>query len=388
MDLNHLKQRFADYFPDAGTDALAAYAPARINLIGGHTDYNGGLVMPVAVSFGTWMLVRRNDSGLIRLRSENVLQAADIPVQKIMKKHAVGWVNYPLGVMNGMISHGWRPTGLDLLYAGDIPVGAGLASSASVELATARGLSHLFGLNTDMLQLVMLSQKAERDFVGVNCGIMDQFAVGFGRREHAILLDCRTLAYEHIPLHLEGYRIVIANTGKHRDLAKTKYNERVAECARAVELISRVRPVKSLSELSYQDFVDLSHHIPDLTLRKRAKHVVSENQRVSDAANALKKNNLRLFGKLMNASHNSLKYDFEVSCDELDTITNLAREVDGVLGARMTGAGFGGCTVNIVAENAVQTFVKHISQTFYKLTGLQADFYVCDSDDGVKIVED
>jgi galactokinase len=377
MDLNYLKQRFAGYFPDTGSDVVAAYAPARINLIGEHTDYNGGLVLPVAVSFGTWMLVRKNDLGLIRLRSENFEQAADIAVGQVTEKHPAGWVNYPLGVMNELIKYGWRPSGLDLLLAGDIPVGAGLASSASVELATATGLTHLFGLDHDMLQLAKLSQKAERDFVGVNCGIMDQFAIALSRKGHAMLLDCRTLKYEFIPIGLDGYHIVIANTGKQRELSMTKYNERVAECAVAVELISRVKPVKSLGELSYQDFVDLSHHIPDITLRKRAKHVVSENQRVSDAANALKKNNLRLFGKLMNASHNSLKYDYEVTGVALDVIVDLARDADGVLGARMTGAGFGGCSVNIVAENALSAFVKQVGDKYQKKTGLRADFYIC-----------
>jgi galactokinase len=387
MDLNYLKQRFAGYFPDTGSDVVAAYAPARINLIGEHTDYNGGLVLPVAVSFGTWGLISKNDRGLIRLRSENFEQAADIPLGRVTEKHPAGWVNYPLGVINELIKSGWRPSGFDLLLAGDIPVSAGLASSASVQLATATGLAHLFGLDHDMLQLAKLSQKAERGFVGVNCGIMDHFAIALSRKGHAMLLDCRTLKYEFIPVGLDGYRIVIANTGNQRELSMTKYNERVAECARVVELISRVKPVKSLGELSYQDFVDLSHHIPDITLRKRAKHVVSENQRVSDAANALKKNNLRLAGKIMNASHNSLKYDFEATGEALDTLVDLARDADGVIGARMTSAGFGTCSVNIVAENAVPGFVKQVGDKYQKITGLRADFYICTANGEMVLTE-
>ncbi len=387
MDLNQLKNDFDERYPDEGGKLLAAFAPGRVNLIGEHTDYNNGFVLPCAISFGTWLLIRKNNVDKIRFISGNFKQTAEIPLNAITQKHEVDWINYPLGVINELMDKGLQPTGLDLYFWGNIPAGAGLSSSASIEVVTAAALNQLFKLNLSLIELVKLSQRAENNFVGVQCGIMDQFAVGLCEKNKALFLNCMTNNYELIPLNLGEFKIVITNTGKQRQLAASKYNERVAECSRAVDYISRKKPIKSLGELTYQEFVDLSHIIPDITIRKRAKHVVSENQRVLDAVNALKAGNLRLFGSLMNASHNSLRYDYEVTGDELDIIVEEARNVEGVLGARMTGAGFGGCAVNLVNEQQVDAFISIAGKNYEKRTGLKPEFYVSEAGDGVRIIE-
>lgn len=387
MDLNQLKKEFAERYPDVGGTLLAAFAPGRVNLIGEHTDYNNGFVLPCAISFGTWLLVRKNHLNNIRFISGNFEQTAEIPLNAITQKHQVDWVNYPLGVINELLATGLQLTGLDLYFWGNIPAGAGLSSSASIEVVTAAALNQLFNLNLNLVELVKLAQRAENNFVGVQCGIMDQFAVGICEKDKALFLNCMTNEYELIPLNLGEFRIVITNTGKQRQLAASKYNERVAECAKAVNFISGKKSIKSLGELTYQEFVDLSHIIPDITIRKRAKHVVSENQHVLDAVNALKTGNLRRFGSLMNASHNSLRYDYEVTGIELDTIVEEARNIDGVLGARMTGAGFGGCSVNLVHEQQIEMFVSTVGKNYEKRTGLKAGFYVSDAGDGIKIID-
>jgi galactokinase len=332
-------------------------------------------------------LARKNNLDTIRFISGNFKQTAEIHLNAITQKHEVDWINYPLGVINELLDKGLQPTGLDLYFWGNIPAGAGLSSSASIEVVTAVVLNQLFNLNLSIIELVKLAQRAENNFVGVQCGIMDQFAVGLCEKNKALFLNCMTNEYELIPLELNNFKIVIANTGKQRQLAASKYNERVAECAKAVDFISRKKPIKSLGELTYQEFVDLSHIIPDITIRKRAKHVVSENQRVLDAVNALKAGNLRLFGSLMNASHNSLRYDYEVTGDELDIIVEEARNVEGVLGARMTGAGFGGCAVNLVNEMQVDAFIGIAGKNYEKRTGLKPEFYVSGAGDGAKIIE-
>jgi galactokinase len=294
------------------------------------------------------------------------------------------WVNYPLGVIDQLKSHGLKPTGLDMLFWGNIPNSAGLSSSASIETVTAKALNDMFDLGLGMVDLVKLCQKAENQFVGVNCGIMDQFAVGMGKKDHAVFLNCATLDYELVPLVLGDYRVVIMNTNKQRGLADSKYNERVKECRQAVEYLQKSKPIQSLGELTYQEFVDLKHLIPDITIRKRAKHVVSENQRTLDAVTALKNNNLKMFGQLMNASHNSLRFDYEVTGDELDAIVEEARMVEGVLGARMTGAGFGGCAVSLVHHKAVDHFEEYVGEKYTQRTGLTPQFYISEIGDGTK----
>jgi len=388
MNVQELINKFIEYYGNSDQRPQLYFAPGRVNLIGEHTDYNRGYVLPCALTYGTYMLIRKNNDGVIRLKSENFSFKANVLPDAINEKHNTEWVNYPLGVMIQLLEFGYIPEGLDILYYGNIPNGAGLSSSASIEVVTAYALDHLFNLGLEKVDMVKLSQKAENEFIGVNCGIMDQFAVGMGKKDHAIFLDCGTLEYELVPLNLGDYKIVIANTNKIRGLADSKYNERVEECQLAVNDLNKANSIVALGEMTYQEFIDSKHYIPDITVRKRAKHVVSENQRVLDAVNALKKNNLNLFGKLMNASHNSLRHDYEVTGLELDTLTELARNIDGVLGSRMTGAGFGGCTVNLVPADTVVDFIEKVGAGYFKSTGLNSEFYISDIGDGVHRVRE
>jgi galactokinase len=383
MDFVKLKDSFFQHFGKPELPINIYFAPGRVNLIGEHTDYNMGYVLPCALTYGTYLLIRKNTDNVIRLVSENFEFKAEVPLDSVNQKQGSEWVNYPLGVLTQLLEHGFEPNGMDLLYFGNIPNGAGLSSSASIEVVTAMAIDHIFSLGLDKVDLVKLSRKAENDFIGVNCGIMDQFAVGMGKKNHAIFLDCGTLDYELVPLDLGDYKIVIANTNKQRGLADSKYNERVSECQSAVKYLNKTKTINALGELTYQEFIDSKHHIPDITTRKRAKHVVSENQRVLDAVTALKRNNLRLFGKLMNASHNSLRHDYEVTGIELDTLTELARGIEGVLGSRMTGAGFGGCTVSLVHAGVIDGFIEKVGFGYKEQTGLKAEFYISEIGDGV-----
>ncbi|MCF8365274.1 MAG: galactokinase [Bacteroidales bacterium] len=384
MDIEQLEKSFIKRFGKSNEKIQFYFAPGRVNLIGEHTDYNNGYVLPCAITFGTYLLVRANDSNVVKMVSENFDYGDEIPIDKLSIPQSGKWMNYPLGVFDQFIQKGLKPSGLEMLYSGDIPNSSGLSSSASIEMVTAFALNDLFYIGLEQTDLVKLSQKAENEFVGVNCGIMDQFAVGMGKKGHAIFLDCGTLEYELVPIDLKNYKIIIANTNKQRGLADSKYNERVAECNKAVGFLAKIKKVESLSDFSYQEFVNNKHHIPDINIRKRAKHILSENQRVVDAVKVLKNDDLRVFGKLMNASHNSLRYDYEVTGYELDTIVEEARKVEGVLGSRMTGAGFGGCAIALVDENAVEPFIRKVGENYYKKTGLKAIFYISEIGDGTK----
>ncbi len=383
-ELIKLHQSFQTRFGNDDKKPDAFFSPGRVNLIGEHTDYNNGFVFPCALTYGTYLLIRKNDTGICRFASDNMTESFEIKTDKLAEKLPGKWVNYPLGVIDQLKNRGLTPTGWDMLFWGNIPGSAGLSSSASIETVTAKALNDAYYLGLEMIDLVKLSQKAENEFVGVNCGIMDQFAVGMGKKDHAVFLNCETLDYELVPLVLGDYRIVIMNTNKSRGLADSKYNERVKECSQAVDFLSKRKPIGSLGELSYQEFVDLKHLIPDITIRKRAKHVVSENQRTLDAVAALKNNNLKTFGQLMNASHNSLRFDYEVTGNELDAIVEEARMVEGVLGARMTGAGFGGCAVSLVHKDSVEKFKTHVEKNYTKRTGLKPIFYISEIGDGTK----
>lgn len=387
MDILKLKNNFKSIFGESDAPVQIFFAPGRINLIGEHTDYNNGFVLPCAITYGTYLLLRETKSDVVKFRSENFDYGGEIPVDRLNQPIPGKWMNYPLGVFDQFIRRGMKPDGMELLYSGNIPNSAGLSSSASIEMVTAFALNQLSDFGLEMMDLVKLSQKAENDFVGVSCGIMDQFAVGMGKEGHALFLDCGTLDYEVVPLNLDGYRIVIANTNKQRGLADSKYNERVSECQKAVKYLSAVKPIHSLSDLTYPEFVNLKHHIPDITIRKRAKHILSENQRVLDAVSVLRKNNLRVFGKLMNASHNSLRFDYEVTGKELDVMVEEARKQEGVLGARMTGAGFGGCAIALVEADKTDDFIRSVGKAYKNKTGLDAEFYISEAGDGTKKLE-
>ncbi len=382
MDIEKLKEVFRDLYGENSNELRIYFSPGRVNLIGEHTDYNGGFVFPCALSYGTYLLARKTDSQLVRFATTNFPFRFEQDLLNIAGKIDGEWVNYPLGVFSELLKDNHQLGGLDLLFSGNIPNQSGLSSSASIELVTGVALNDIFDLGLDQIELVKIGQKAENKFVGVNCGIMDQFAVGMGKIGHAIFLNCDTLDYNLIPLDIKGYKLVIANTNKERGLADSKYNERVAECQKAVALLSDGTPIKYLAEMSVREFAEYQHLISDDTIKRRARHVISENERVLQAVQCLNKGQLEAFGELMNASHDSLRNDYEVTGLELDTLVYEARKIDGVVGSRMTGAGFGGCTVSLVKEEVVDTLIRELGPKYNEITGLKADFYVADVGNG------
>lgn len=379
--------RFWELF-GPGNPALF-FAPGRVNLIGEHTDYNGGHVFPCAVSMGTWALALPHSERRIRVHSMNFDDRPPVVVdtQGIEYREEHGWGNYPLGVVRTLELHGYPlSSGLDLLFWGDLPNGAGLSSSASLEVLTGTACNELFGFGIRPLDMALLCQEAENRFVGMNCGIMDQFTVSMGRKDCAILLDCNTLDYRYTPLYLAGCRIVIANTNKPHRLRGSEYNLRRAQCEAAVADIARVRPLKTLGELTEQEFESLAGEIRSPVNRRRARHAVTENRRTLRAVEALERSDLRLFGRLMNESHISLRDDYEVTGPELDTLAELAWGTQGVIGSRMTGAGFGGCTVSIVEHQAVDAFRDSIAPAYERAVGYAPSFYVMETANGARNV--
>ena len=376
MDQLALRSKFNEVFKK---EKLYFFAPGRVNLIGEHTDYNGGHVFPCALSFGTHCVFCKRDDKKIRLYSLNFPEKGiiDADLSAISYDKKQDWANYPLGVIKTLQNHGYNINqGFELMFWGDIPNGAGLSSSASIELATAVAMNKVFNLYIPQVELVKFCQEAENKFVGMNCGIMDQFAIGMGKEGCAVLLDCNTLNYEYAPLDLKGVSIVIMNTNKRRELADSKYNERRSECERALKELQRKLPIKSLGDLSIDEFEKNKELITNPTDRKRAKHAVYENQRTLQAVERLKAGDLKTFGKLMNESHISLRDDYEVTGKELDTLAEAAWQQPGVLGARMTGAGFGGCAIALVQDADVKHFIDNVGKIYREKTGLQADFYI------------
>lgn len=381
MNTQELEHRFEEIYGRKAEHAF--FAPGRVNLIGEHTDYNGGLVFPCALSFGTYLLMAKRNDQKTHFDSINMDFSATVDANAFVNK-PTQWIKYPLGVMKEFADRGFDVFGYDLLYYGNIPNGAGLSSSASIEVVTAVMLNEMTGARLDMVELVKISQKAENVYVGVNCGIMDQFAVGMGKENKAIALDCASLKYDYVPLAMKGYKLVIANTNKKRGLADSKYNERRSECDEAVAAISAVHKIDFLCQLSEEEFEEYSSQIQNETVRRRAKHAVLENQRVIQAIHALKTGDLQTFGQLMNASHKSLKEDYEVTGIELDTLAEEGQQVEGVLGSRMTGAGFGGCTVTLVAEDKVDHYIEKVSQRYKAKVNLEATFYIADVGEGAR----
>lgn len=358
------------------------YAPGRVNLIGEHIDYNGGKVFPCALSFGTFGAVRLREDRKVRFASLNFPKTAEISLDQNEFDPQDDWANYPKGVIKEFQLRGHELQGMDILIYGEIPNGSGLSSSASIEVLMATMLNDLFGCGYDKVTLVQMCQHSENTFNGVNCGIMDQFAVGLGRDQQAILLDCATLEYEYAPLDMEGVKLVIGNTKKRRGLADSKYNERRAECDSALADLQKELPIQALCDLTPAEFEAHKHLIVGQLSQKRAEHAVYENARVNEAVTALKKGNMVRFGQLMNESHDSLRDLYEVTGTELDTMVEEARKIPGTLGSRMTGAGFGGCTVSLVKEDAVESFIEQVGRNYEARTGLKPEFYVADAGQG------
>jgi len=385
-DISNLKEEFFRLYGDRANEPVLFYSPGRVNLIGEHTDYNGGYVFPCALDFGTYLLVRRTAGQEIRFNSLNFPGEVNVQVALNYMPVPGSWTNYPVGVINEFARKGVGAPAMEMLFTGDIPNGAGLSSSASVEMVTAVAMNELTGAGLDMMEMVKMGQKAENGFVGMNCGIMDQFAVGFGRKDHAINLNCDSLEYRYAPVNLGDRRLIITNTNKRRGLTDSKYNERRAECEKAVELISAHRPIRNLSELTVSDLWMVDSYIPDPVVRKRATHVITENGRTLAAIKALENNDIELLGKLMNESHDSLCNDYEVTGTELDTLVYEGRKLPGVVGTRMTGAGFGGCTVSIVESQHTDEFIRKLGEVYTAKTGLVADFYLPGIGEGARMI--
>ena len=363
------------------------FSPGRVNLIGEHTDYNGGHVFPCALSFGTYGAIALRDDKVVRMYSENFddkgIISFDIENLKNDKEH--DWANYPKGVIDVLRKHGYDVNkGFDMVVYGNIPNGAGLSSSASLELLMAVMMNDIYDFNIYRVELVKYCQEAENDFIGVNCGIMDQFAIGMGKDSSAILLDCNTLEYKYSNVNLKDEVIVIANTNKRRGLADSKYNERRGECEEALKELQSELKINALGELTEDEFEQSKHLIKNDVRAKRAKHAVYENQRTLKAVKALENNDIDTFGKLMNESHNSLRDDYEVTGKELDTLVDLASKQEGTIGSRMTGAGFGGCTVSIVKKPMVEKFIENVGKEYKEKIGYDADFYVANIGSGTR----
>lgn len=382
-------EKFKEIFGDSG-EIKAYFAPGRVNLIGEHTDYNGGHVFPCALTIGTYAAARKREDKIIRFYSMNFerLGVIEVSLEKIVYQKEDNWTNYPKGIIKTMQEKGYQiQTGMDILYYGTIPNGSGLSSSASLEVLTGFVLKDLFQLEVSMVDLALIGQYSENHFNGVNCGIMDQFAVAMGKKNHAIFLDTSDLSYEYAPIELNHAKIVILNTNKKRGLSDSKYNERRAECEEALKELQQSVSIQSLGELTEAQFEQYKAQIKDPVRRKRAKHAVYENQRTIKAVNALKNNDLSVFGQLMADSHTSLKEDYEVTGIELDTLVEEALKQPGVIGARMTGAGFGGCAVSIVQEDQIDSFIEKVGTAYKEKIGYAADFYVVEVGAGPYVYE-
>lgn len=361
------------------------FAPGRVNLIGEHTDYNGGNVFPCALNIGTYALVAPRKDKLCRFYSINFPDQGivEFDLNNLEFNSAHNWANYPKGVIHEFIKSGAKIThGLNIVFLGNIPNGAGLSSSASIEVLTGTVLNAYFETKFDPIEIALLGQAAENNYINVGCGIMDQFASAMGKANHAILLDCNTLNYSYAPLNITGYKIVIGNTNKKRGLADSKYNERLTECREALKLLQQQLEINALGEINLTQLEQHANLIANPIIYQRARHAVTENQRTLSAVNALNENNLIAFGQLMKASHISLRDDYAVTGFELDSLVEAAWEQQSCIGARMTGAGFGGCTVNLVAEDLVNDFIMQVTTKYQQKTGLNADFYIVKASTG------
>ena len=380
--------KFAEVFGDS-EGARVYFAPGRVNMIGEHTDYNGGHVFPCALTIGTYGVARKRNDNKLRFYSMNFdsMGIIESSLEDLKPYKEANWTNYPKGVMWAFGQRGMEmPCGMDLLLNGNIPNGSGLSSSASVEVLTGYILRDLFGFDVTNQDLALIGQFSENQFNGVNCGIMDQFAIAMGKEGHAIFLDTADLSFTYAPIKLQNAKIVIASSNKKRGLGDSKYNERRSECETALVELQAVVDIQSLGQLSEEAFEQYKSAIQSDIRIKRAKHAVYENQRTMKAVEALQNNDVKLFGQLMNASHVSLRDDYEVTGVELDTLVEEAWKVEGVIGSRMTGAGFGGCTVSIVENDVIDTFIDSVGKAYEAKIGYAADFYVVEIGDGPRML--
>lgn len=389
MNISELKEKFLEIYHGTEDGIRVFSSPGRVNLIGEHTDYNGGYVFPAALTLSSTVIARPRADRKMNLIATDLGVLVEGSLDTLDEYKKIKWGNYQFGVADELQKAGYKLTGCDLLYYDTIPLGAGLSSSAGIEVVTAITLVSLgnaaFGLNKpiNMIEMALIGQKAENNYVGVNCGIMDQFASAMGKADHAIFLNCKDLSYKHVQLNLRGYKIVIANTNKKRGLGESKYNERRSQCEQAFEILKKFIPEATcLGDISMESFNRYKREIKDEIIRNRAEHVIAEDDRVLKSIDALMNDDIALFGQYMNASHNSLRDLYEVTGKELDTLVEEARRIDGVAGSRMTGAGFGGCTVSIVKDEAVDTFIDRVGKEYTIKAGLVPAFYVSEIGDG------
>ncbi len=390
-----LKKKFIQIYGGEDKDLRVFASPGRVNLIGEHIDYCGGYVFPAAITLDSTVIARKRSDRTLRLAATDLPDRVVGSLDRLEEGKGLRWGNYQMGVADELQKAGYRLTGVDLLYHDTVPLGSGLSSSAAIQLATAITLVTLgneaHGLNTpiDRVQLAVISQRAEHNFVGVKCGIMDQFASAMGRKDHAMLLDCGTLEYKYTPLKLEGYKIVLANTKKKRGLGESKYNERVRETGEGLEILKRYLPGKvHLCDVTIGEYEQFKDKITDPTVRKRVEHVIYENARVLKSFEALEKGELVRFGEILAEAHASIRDLYEVTGFELDTMVEEALKIKGTVGARMTGAGFGGCTVNIVKDESVEEFIKTVGENYTRKTGIVPEFYISEVGDGAREIKD
>lgn len=383
MQIDELKEEFRKLY---GSGEMRIFtSPGRVNLIGEHIDYNGGYVLPCALDFGTYGCVRERNDRKINFASKNFDLKVEVDIDNIKYSESDDWANYPKGVIVEMMKKGYKVSGMDILVSGNIPNGAGLSSSASLEVLMAVIIDNLFNEGElDRIELVKLCQSAENTFVGVNCGIMDQFAIGMGKKNKAILLDCNTLKYNYCSVDLKDNYLVILDTNKRRALNESKYNERRAECEEALRILQAQKQMNTLCELSTEEFNEMEHLIKEDNVRKRAKHAVYENERTKEAYKYLDEGKIEKFGELLTASHNSLRDLYEVSGKELDTIVSEALKAKGCLGARMTGAGFGGCAIAVVKKAELDSFIDIVRENYKDKIGYEPSFYLSGIGDGTE----
>lgn len=371
----------------SGNPEALVRAPGRVNLIGEHTDYNDGFVFPVAIDRDIMVACRPRDDRLVRVYSLDFGAMAEFSLNDIKYDSKNKWSNYPRGVARFLQEGGYELRGLDAVITGNVPQEAGLSSSAAMEVAMAMAFERISRLKIDPVEMALICQKAENQFVGVNCGIMDQFISRMGRKDHALLLDCRKLEFELVLLHLEGIKIVVCNTNVKRGLVDSEYNERRRECERGVRRLEEFLPgITALRDVDIADFERYKYHLPLIT-EKRCGYVIKEDERVLQSVQAFEENDLVRFGVLMNESHIGLRDEYEVSCPELDAMVEIAWSIDGVLGSRMTGAGFGGCTVTLVTEDAVERLIERVNKEYPERTGLQPEIYVFSAEDGAGVLD-
>ena len=396
MIISEMKKMFLETFGGEDSGLRVFEAPGRVNLIGEHIDYCGGCVMPAALTMKTTIIARKRNDDVIRMKATDLDLLIETTITEMAElKGKIKWGDYQIGVALELINAGYDICGCDLLYDDTVPHGGGLSSSAAIEVSTALMFATFAKEQAgktneiDMIEMALLSQKAEHNFIDVKCGIMDQFASAMGKTDHAIYLNCATLEYEHIPLKLDGYKIVLTNTNVKHSLGSSKYNERRKECEEGLSILKGSMPeITQLTDVTPEDFELHKELISNLTIQKRIRHIVYECDRVKKSAEALKNNEIDKFGEFMKMSHDSLQYNYEVTCPELDFVVSVGKKIEGVLGIRMTGAGFGGCTVAIIKEDVIDNYIETVGTAFKNEFGHDASFFVTEIGDGGREIFD